>query len=144
MQEALRGQIADLERLLPGYGWFGRGRDRAAAADGGEFNPVFYAKDRLRLLEQATFWLSATPDVAGSRGWDGACNRIVTWGKLEEIATGRVFPRLQHPLRSPGHDRPPRERAASCSADRRDRRRRARRRDRAISTAPRRTSPIAS
>ncbi|MCX6559784.1 MAG: endonuclease/exonuclease/phosphatase family protein [Candidatus Aminicenantes bacterium] len=89
IQEALRGQMTDLERLLPGYGWFGRGRDDGK--DGGEFNPVFYAKDHLRLLEQATFWLSATPDVPGSRGWDGACNRIVTWGKFEEIATGRVF-----------------------------------------------------
>ncbi|MDD8027613.1 MAG: endonuclease/exonuclease/phosphatase family protein [Acidobacteriota bacterium] len=89
MQEVLRGQIDDLERLLPGYGWFGVGRDDGR--DGGEFGPIFYARGRFRLLEQATFWLSATPDVPGSRGWDGACNRIVTWGKFAEIATGRTF-----------------------------------------------------
>ncbi len=88
-QEALRGQIADLEALLPGYGWFGLGRDDGK--EGGEFNPVFYDKSRLKLLEQATFWLSDTPDVPGSRGWDGACNRIVTWGRFEEIASGRTF-----------------------------------------------------
>jgi endonuclease/exonuclease/phosphatase family metal-dependent hydrolase len=88
-QEVLRGQIADLEALLPGYAWFGLGRDDGK--DGGEFNPVFYDKSRLKLLEQATFWLSETPDVPGSRGWDGACNRIVTWGRFEEIASGRTL-----------------------------------------------------
>jgi len=89
MQEALRGQIADLENLLPGYGWFGVGRDDGK--NGGEFNPVFYSKARLRVIEQATFWLSATPEAAGSRGWDGACNRIVTWARFEETGTGRTF-----------------------------------------------------
>ncbi len=89
MQEALRGQITDLEGLLPGYGWFGIGRDDGK--DAGEFNPVFYSKDRFRVAERATFWLSETPDAAGSRGWDGACNRIVTWARFEEIATGRTF-----------------------------------------------------
>jgi endonuclease/exonuclease/phosphatase family metal-dependent hydrolase len=89
MQEALRGQISDLITLLPGYGWFGVGRDDGK--DAGEFNPVFYRRDKLRVIEQATFWLSATPEVPGSRGWDGACNRIVTWARFEEIATGRSF-----------------------------------------------------
>jgi len=89
IQEALRGQITDLETLLPDYAWFGIGRD--AGRDGGEFNPVFYRKDRYRVLTQSTFWLSATPEVAGSRGWDGACNRIVTWAKFEDSASGVGF-----------------------------------------------------
>jgi endonuclease/exonuclease/phosphatase family metal-dependent hydrolase len=89
MQEALRDQVSDLEALLPGYGWFGVGRDDGK--DAGEFNPVFYARGRLRVVEQATFWLSSTPDIAGSRGWDGACNRIVTWARFEEVPTGRAF-----------------------------------------------------
>ena len=89
MQEALRGQISDLEALLPGYAWFGVGRDDGK--DAGEFNPVFYARDRLRVKEQATFWLSTTPETPGSRGWDGACSRIVTWAKFEETASGRAF-----------------------------------------------------
>lgn len=89
MQEALRGQISDLETLLPGYAWIGVGRDDGK--DGGEFNPVFYSRQRLRVAEQATFWLSATPEAVGSRGWDGACNRLVTWAKFDEIASGRSF-----------------------------------------------------
>jgi endonuclease/exonuclease/phosphatase family metal-dependent hydrolase len=89
MQEALSGQIADFEARLSRYGWAGAGRD--TGGDGGEFNPVFYDRSRLRLLAQNTFWLSATSEVPGSRGWDGACNRIVTWAKLEEVVTRRAF-----------------------------------------------------
>jgi endonuclease/exonuclease/phosphatase family metal-dependent hydrolase len=89
MQEALRDQISDLEALLSGYAWLGAGRDDGK--DAGEFNPVFYARARLRVTRQSTFWLSSTPETAGSRGWDGACNRVVTWARFEEIATGRTF-----------------------------------------------------
>jgi len=89
MQECLRGQIADLETLLPGYAWLGVGRDDGKEA--GEFNPVFYRQDRFRLLSQATFWLSASPDEAGTRGWDGACNRVVTWARFAGTDEGRPF-----------------------------------------------------
>ena len=89
VQEALRGQIDDLEALLPGYAWFGVGRDDGVAA--GEFAPVFYRKDRFELLEQATFWLSETPDVPGSKSWDAAITRIVTWGRFRDKTTGAVF-----------------------------------------------------
>ncbi len=89
LQEALRGQIADLEARLPGYGWIGLGRDDGR--EGGEFNPLFYDRSRLKLLGQGTFWLSPTPDVPGSRGWDAACNRIVTWARFSDKANGRVF-----------------------------------------------------
>jgi len=80
MQECLRGQIADLETLLPGYAWVGVGRDDGKEA--GEFCPIFFRKDRLRLLDQSTYWLSETPEEAGSPGWDGACRRIVTWARF--------------------------------------------------------------
>jgi endonuclease/exonuclease/phosphatase family metal-dependent hydrolase len=89
LQEALRDQIADLEARLPGYGWVGAGRDDGK--DGGEFNALFFDQARLRLLESDTFWLSETPRVPGSRGWDAACNRVVTWAKLQDRATGRAF-----------------------------------------------------
>jgi hypothetical protein len=37
------------------------------------------------------FWLSETPDVKGSRGWDAALPRIVTWGRLRDRHTGAAF-----------------------------------------------------
>lgn len=77
LQEALRGQIDDLERLLPDYAWIGVGRNDGA--DDGEFTPIFYRRDRIDVSESGTFWLSETPDVVGSKGWDAALPRIATW-----------------------------------------------------------------
>ena len=65
MREVLRDQIGDLEILLPQYGWIGVGRDDGA--DGGEFSPIFYRKDRFTVLDSGTFWLSETPEVTGSK-----------------------------------------------------------------------------
>lgn len=88
LQEALRGQIADLEAALPDFGWFGNGR---SAERDGEHCAVLYRKDRLEVLAESTFWLSETPEVAGSRSWDAALPRIVTWGRLRDRRTGAVF-----------------------------------------------------
>jgi len=88
-QEALNGQVADLEAGLPGYVRVGVGRDDGAAA--GEFNPIFFLKERFECLRHSTFWLSATPDHPGSRGWDAACNRIVTWAELYDRRTGTTL-----------------------------------------------------
>jgi endonuclease/exonuclease/phosphatase family metal-dependent hydrolase len=88
LQEALRGQIADLEAALPELGWFGTGR---SAQRDGEHCAVLFRKDRLEVLDQGTFWLSETPDLAGSRSWDAALPRIVTWGRLRDRGAGAVF-----------------------------------------------------
>ena len=84
MQEAQRNQIDDLAERLPKYKWFGVGRQDGK--DAGEFTPIFYRPDRLELLDQQTFWLSPTPDQAGSRGWDAALPRIATWAKFGSLA----------------------------------------------------------
>jgi len=88
LQEVLAPQLRDLERLLPGYGWVGAGRDDGRQA--GEFNPVLYLKSRFRVIDSSTFWLSETPDRP-SRGWDGACPRVVTWARLMDTRTGSEF-----------------------------------------------------
>ena len=56
------------------------GRDDGAEA--GEYAPLFYRRDRFNVQEQGYFWLSETPDVVGSFGWDADCVRIATWAKL--------------------------------------------------------------
>jgi endonuclease/exonuclease/phosphatase family metal-dependent hydrolase len=85
LQEALRGQIADLEAALPEFGWFGTGR---SAARDGEHCAVLFRWDRLEVLDQGTFWLSETPDLAGSQSWDAALPRIVT-AEAARPPTGR-------------------------------------------------------
>jgi endonuclease/exonuclease/phosphatase family metal-dependent hydrolase len=88
LQEALSHQVKDLERLLPEYGWFGVGRDDGREA--GEFAPVYYRKDRFNILHRSTFWLSDSPEKPG-KAWDAALPRIVTWGKIQDTWTGRIF-----------------------------------------------------
>ena len=88
LQEALRDQVDDLAERLPGYEWFGIGRDDGKNA--GEFMAVFYRKDRLKLLNESTFWLSETQEKPGI-GWDAVCNRVVTWGRFRDVKTGKTF-----------------------------------------------------
>ncbi|GHT69515.1 endonuclease [Bacteroidia bacterium] len=86
-QEVLHNQLNDLTARLPEYGTIGVGR-----ADGktdGEYSAILYKKDRFNVIESGYFWLSETPEVAGSKGWDGACERIATWAVLEDVGTKR-------------------------------------------------------
>lgn len=87
VQEALIGQMTDLRTALPEYRDFGVGRDDGK--EKGEFSAVFYRADRFDLLDGATFWLSPTPETAGSRGWDAALPRIATWTRLRDRVAGR-------------------------------------------------------
>lgn len=79
-QECLAGQAEFLRGALPGYGCVGVGRDDGQLA--GEMCAIFYREDRFRLAAVGHFWLSETPEVAGSRGWDAALPRLVSWAKL--------------------------------------------------------------
>jgi endonuclease/exonuclease/phosphatase family metal-dependent hydrolase len=88
MQEALHGQILDVQKGLPEYEWFGVGRDDGEK--GGEFSPVFYKKSEFILLKNGTFWLSETPEEP-SKGWDAALNRLVTWGHFQSKVSGKQF-----------------------------------------------------
>jgi endonuclease/exonuclease/phosphatase family metal-dependent hydrolase len=93
MQEALRGQIDDLQNLLPEYRWLGVGRNDGEndGNNGGEFSPIFYREDRFNVLDNGTFWLSETPDVIASKSWDAAITRIATWAVMEDQQTQRQF-----------------------------------------------------
>lgn len=59
VQEALDFQISDLDDLLPGYDWIGVGRDNNKT--GGEYEAVFYNKNKVNVTSWDTFWLSDTP-----------------------------------------------------------------------------------
>lgn len=89
VQEALYEQITDLQERLPRYKYIGVGRDDGKQE--GEFSAIFYDTTRLQLLKSQTFWLSETPQVPGSKGWDAAITRIVTWGQFRDKKTRRVF-----------------------------------------------------
>jgi len=89
VQEALIGQLQDLQQLLPDYAWCGVGR--TDGKNGGEFSAIFYRKSRFNVVETKTFWLSETPDTIGSKGWDANLPRIVTWAKFIDKQTKQTF-----------------------------------------------------
>ena len=89
VQEALLTQLRDLEKLLPEMAWCGVGR--ADGKQSGEYSAVLYRRSRFRASGCETFWLSETPNVAGSKGWDAALPRIVTWARLRDNATGKTL-----------------------------------------------------
>jgi endonuclease/exonuclease/phosphatase family metal-dependent hydrolase len=89
LQEALIGQINDFQQAMPGYKWVGAGREDGK--EGGEFSPVFFNATRFKAYVSGTFWLSQTPTVPGVKGWDAACNRVVSWVKLNDFKNGKTF-----------------------------------------------------
>jgi endonuclease/exonuclease/phosphatase family metal-dependent hydrolase len=89
IQEALHGQLLDMENGMPGYKFTGVGRDDGGQK--GEYSCIFYNTNRLILLASETFWLSETPTVAGSKSWDAAITRVVTWAKFKDRKTKKVF-----------------------------------------------------
>jgi endonuclease/exonuclease/phosphatase family metal-dependent hydrolase len=89
LQEAQLDQIRDLEKRLPGFKWYGLGRDDGK--EGGEFCPIFYRGDRYDLLKKQTLWLSETPNVPGSKSWDAAITRLVTMMQFSDRESGVKF-----------------------------------------------------
>ena len=88
LQEAQKHQIDFISKSLPGYNWFGIGRDDGKQA--GEFTAIFYRKERFDTVETSTFWCSETPDHPGL-GWDAAYQRITTYGKFKDRSTEKTF-----------------------------------------------------
>lgn len=88
-QEANMRWMTYLEDHLTDYAWVGVARDDGKVL--GEFSPIFYRKDKYDAVESGTFWLSKTPEKAGSRDWGSACNRICTWAVLENKETGARY-----------------------------------------------------
>lgn len=88
LQEALRPQLDDLhERIGGDYAEIGVGREDGKAR--GEFSALLIRRERWRVEESGTFWLSDTPEVPNSMTWGNKITRICTWARLTEAASGR-------------------------------------------------------
>lgn len=87
LQEALDFQVGFLARQLPFYSYVGCGREDGRTA--GEFTPVFFRTARFQLRRNGQFWLSETPEAAGSKGWGASHPRIVTWAVLADTHSGQ-------------------------------------------------------
>ena len=89
MQEVTHSQFLDLAAILPEYARSGAGRDDGK--EKGEYAAILYKKTRFNLLDESTFWLSENPDDIGSISWGAHLPRVVSWIKLEEKRTKKVF-----------------------------------------------------
>lgn len=87
-QELFYEQGEYIVQKLPELAWFGVSR-RGNKED--EHMGVFYRRDSLELLDSGNFWLSTTPEVAGSMSWNVSLPRMVTWGEFRHRETGRRF-----------------------------------------------------
>lgn len=88
IQEGLHHQVMDLAEGLTDFDYIGVGRDDGA--EKGEYTAIFYKKEKYKLLENATFWLSEDT-TKPNKGWDAQLPRICTWAKFEDVATGKQF-----------------------------------------------------
>lgn len=91
-QEANLRWMTYLKDNLEGYDCVGVAR--ANGKNLGEFSPIFYKKDKYNLVDSGTFWLSKTPEKAGSKDWGSQNIRICTWALLENKVTGQRYAHL--------------------------------------------------
>lgn len=92
VQEALVGMLVDLDTLLPEYSRVGVGR--TDGKEKGEFSAILYKKSRVEMLENKTFWLSTNPEAVGVKAWDAALERVATWGRFRDRASGCTYVHL--------------------------------------------------
>ncbi len=87
-QEGLSFQLAEICQAFPHLKYVGVGRyhqvevDRAYERLSGEHCAIFYDTTQVSLEQSGTFWLSETPEIAGSQSWGNDLARIVTWAIL--------------------------------------------------------------
>jgi len=89
LQECRDDEQAEVvRRALSDYEFYGvtRGGDGTTAL---EMAPVLARRAVFQPVRQGCFWLSPTPDIAGSVGWDAMFPRTVTWAELVHQPTGR-------------------------------------------------------
>ena len=89
LQEVLQEQLEFLQSELSDYHYVGVARNDGKQA--GEYAPIFYLKDSFELQDNATFWLSETPNQIGTIGWDASLPRIATWANFKHKATKQSF-----------------------------------------------------
>jgi len=76
LQESLHHQIKDIVSKAPRFDWIGVGRTDGMLS--GEFSPLLYDTTVVRVIDWETRWLSPTPSIVGSKGWDAAITRVAT------------------------------------------------------------------
>lgn len=86
IQEGLNFQLEEILKALPDF--VRAGRSREISPYEGESCPILFNRDRWELKESRTYWLSDTPEKAGSFSWGGTSPRIFTTGLFVNKLSG--------------------------------------------------------
>jgi endonuclease/exonuclease/phosphatase family metal-dependent hydrolase len=89
VQEASAVWMKELSKAFPDYAYVGESRDGKGTP--GETSAVFYKKDKFKLIDGGTKWLSDTPEVEGSKYSAAAFPRVMSYALLENKADGVRF-----------------------------------------------------
>jgi len=82
-------QETDLKALIPGFTYFGKGRDNQQGTEGEQIG-IFYRTNRFTIRDYGSFFLSPTPEIM-SIGWDAAFRRMCVWTKLHDKLSNNTF-----------------------------------------------------
>ncbi|TDF99870.1 endonuclease/exonuclease/phosphatase family protein [Paenibacillus piri] len=87
-QEGYHAMLLSLNERLEDYAWVGQGR---LGGHENEHCAIFYKKAELDVIHNGQFWLSETPHVVASKGWDTNLPRICTWAHFKHRVNGGEF-----------------------------------------------------
>jgi endonuclease/exonuclease/phosphatase family metal-dependent hydrolase len=88
LQEAQAAHFDYLKSRMPEYDTYALSH----ATD--YFHPIdaiFFLRDRYQMISCGGFWLSETPHIAASKGWDTMNPRLCNWVHLKERSSGKEF-----------------------------------------------------
>lgn len=86
VQEALDFQLAELVARMPRLRVIGQHREGGAK---GEFSGLLVDETRVEVEEWGELWLSPTPNVVASKGWDAALPRMAVWARVRDRESSR-------------------------------------------------------
>jgi endonuclease/exonuclease/phosphatase family metal-dependent hydrolase len=91
LQECRDDTQADfIKNNLPAYHFHGVRRE-GGGETALEMAPALFLKSAFQIIQQEHFWLSETPQVAGSKSWGSVFARTATWVRLVHKPTGRTI-----------------------------------------------------
>lgn len=86
LQESRDVQVKDIRKHLKNYASYGLSH---LAPEYYPTNAILYSADKFTAVSCGGFYLSQTPHIEGSIGWDALRPRFVNWIDLKEKSTGR-------------------------------------------------------
>lgn len=90
-QEPYLIQLEDMMQYMTDYAYIGKSIVGETEIKRKHYNPIFYKKDKFEVLKDGMFWLSETPNVANSKGWDAYSVRMCVWAQFKDKKTGKEF-----------------------------------------------------